>query len=98
MYSQIMIHLWSNCQEISYTGGSRLSQIFGEHENLPSLSVIQLIYIKLYKEKEKKNRQKIWAKWESAFTAVRFKWDPFVHVWQKSQTTFSESHACITLY
>ena len=26
---------------------------FWEHENLSSLSVIQLIYIKLYKEKEK---------------------------------------------
>ena len=33
-------------------GGSCLSWIFWKHENLPGLSV--LIYIKLYKEKEKK--------------------------------------------
>ena len=36
------------------TGESRLSWIFCEHENLSGLSVIRLIYIKLYKEKEKK--------------------------------------------
>ena len=35
-----------------YTSGSHLSWIFWEHENLSGLSV--LIYIKLYKEKEKK--------------------------------------------
>ena len=34
------------------TGGSCLSQIFWEHEILSGLSVIWLIYIKLYKEKE----------------------------------------------
>ena len=36
-----------------YTGGSHLSRIFWEHENLPGLSV--LIYIKLNKEKKKNN-------------------------------------------
>ena len=39
------------------TGGSHLSQIFWEHENLSGLSVIWFIstkiYIKLYKGKEK---------------------------------------------
>ena len=35
------------------TGGSCLSQIFWEHENLSGLSVLWLIYIELYKEKEK---------------------------------------------
>ena len=39
-----------------YTGGSRLSWIVWEHENLSALSV--LIYIKLYKEKEKKKKKK----------------------------------------
>ena len=36
------------------TGGSRLSQIFCEHENQSGLLVIQLIYIKLYRKKETK--------------------------------------------
>ena len=36
------------------TGGSRLSQIFWEHENLSGLSIIRLIYIKLYRKKETK--------------------------------------------
>ena len=36
-----------------HTGGACLSQIFWDHEILSGLSVIQLIYIKLYKEKEK---------------------------------------------
>ena len=36
-----------------YTGGSHLSWIFLEHENMSALSVIQLIYIKLYRKKEK---------------------------------------------
>ena len=40
------------------TGGSRLSQIFWEHEILSGLSVIWLIYIKFYKEKEKKSGKK----------------------------------------
>ena len=38
----------------SNTGGSCLSQIFWEHENLSSLLVIKLIYIKLYRKKETK--------------------------------------------
>ena len=36
------------------TGGSRLSRIFWEHENLSGLSIIRLIYIKLYRKKETK--------------------------------------------
>ena len=36
------------------TGGSRLSQIFWEHENQSGLLVIQLIYIKLYSKMENK--------------------------------------------
>ena len=36
------------------TGGSRLSQIFWEHENQSGLLVIWLIYIKLYRKKETK--------------------------------------------
>ena len=58
------------------TGGSCLSQIFWEHENLSGLSVIQIIitiYIKLCKEKD---WEKIWAKWESGLTAVELKQDP----------------------
>ena len=39
--------------EHPHTGESYLSQIFWEHENLSDLSVIWLIYIKLYREKEK---------------------------------------------
>ena len=58
-----------------YTGGSHLSQIFWEHENLSCLSVIQLIYIKLPQEKGKKIGKKIWAKQESGLTAVWLKWD-----------------------
>ena len=30
---------------LSYTGGSRLSQIFWEHENLSDLSIIRLIQL-----------------------------------------------------
>ena len=56
-------------------GGFHLGRIFREHEILSSLSVIWLIYIKLYKEKEKK-WQKFWAKWESSLTTVQLKWDP----------------------
>ena len=56
-----------------YTQGSHLSQIFWKHENLLSLSVIWLIYIKLSKEK---NWQKIWAKQKSSLTTVQLKWDP----------------------
>ena len=36
------------------TGGSRLSQIFWEHENQSGLLVIWLIYIKLYRKMENK--------------------------------------------
>ena len=64
------------------TGGSYLSQIFWEHETLSGLLVIWLIYIKLYKEKEKKIWQKIWAKWESGLTDVQLKWDPPVMVYR----------------
>ena len=59
-----------------YTGGSRLSQIFWEHENQSGLLVIQLIYIKLYRKKETKFWKKIQAKWESSLTAVWLKRDP----------------------
>ena len=65
------------------TGGSCLSWIFWEHEILSGLSVIQLTYIKLYKEKEKKIWQEIWAKWDSSLTAVWLKWDPPVYGLQK---------------
>ena len=58
------------------TGGSCLSWIFWEHENLSGLSVIWLIYIKLYNKKETKFCQKIRAKWESGLSAVQLKWDP----------------------
>ena len=59
------------------TGGSRLSRIFWEHKNLSGLSIIRLIYIKLYRKKETKFwRKKIRAKRESGLTAVRLKWDP----------------------
>ena len=58
------------------TGGSRLSQIFWEHENQSSLLVIRLIYIKLYRKKETKFWKKIWAKRESSLTTVWLKWDP----------------------
>ena len=65
----------------AHTGGSRLSQIFWEHENQSSLLVIRLIYIKLYRKKETKFwRKKIRAKWESGLTTVWLKWDP--PVWQ----------------
>ena len=43
------------------TGGSHLSWIFWEHDNISGLSVIWLIYIKLYKEKEKNLAKNIWA-------------------------------------
>ena len=49
---------------------------FWEHEILSGLSVIWLIYIKFYKEKEKKIWQEIWAKGESGLTAVWLKRDP----------------------
>ena len=51
---------------------------FWEHENQSALSVIWLIYIKLYRKKE----EKIWAKWESGLTAVWLKWDPPVYITQ----------------
>ena len=51
-------------------GGSHLSWIFWEHENLSGLSV--LISIILYKTSfGKKN----WAKWESGLTTVWLKWE-----------------------
>ena len=58
------------------TGGSYLRWIFWEHENLSGLSV--LIYIKLYKEKEKNKQfwQKILAKQESGLTTVWLQQDP----------------------
>ena len=37
-----------------YTGGSRLSWIFWEHENQSGLLVIWLIYIKFYRKEETK--------------------------------------------
>ena len=59
MQPKILLN-WNKVQmtSLTCTGGSRLSQIFWEHENLSGLSVIWLIstkiYIKLYKEKENK--------------------------------------------
>ena len=73
-----MIYSTLFCNVISVTGGSCLSWIFWEHENLSCLSVIWLIYIKLYRKKGK-NWQKIWAKQDSGLTAVWLKWDPHVH-------------------
>ena len=64
---------------VQSTGGSHLSQIFWEHENLSGLSVIWHINIKLYKEKEKEFWQKIQAKQESGLTTVWLKWDPPVY-------------------
>ena len=54
------------------TGGSHLSQIFWEHENLSGLSVIWLISTLNY---TKKFWQKTWAKQESGLTTVQCKWD-----------------------
>ena len=59
-----------------YTGGSCLSQIFWDHENLSGLSVIWLVYIKLIQGKGKKNWQKIWARQEFDLTVVQLKQDP----------------------
>ena len=59
-----------------YAGGFCLSRIFWEHEILSGLSVIWLIYIILYKEKEIKIWQKFRAKREPGLTAVRLKQDP----------------------
>ena len=57
-----------------YTGGSHLSWIFWEHENLPGLNVIQLIhYNKFYYTR--KFGKTIWAKRESSLTVVCLKQD-----------------------
>ena len=90
----LIIETWKQCNWIwhawkPYTGGSCLSWIFGEHENLSDLSVIWLIYIKLYRKKEKKIWQKIWAKWESSLTTVWLKWDPPVCTTQSILMHFS---------
>ena len=58
------------------TGGHCLSQIFWEHESQSGLSVIWLIYIKLYRKKEEKILQNIWAEWESGLTTVWLKQNP----------------------
>ena len=63
---------WLRVRQINDTGGSHLSWIFWEHENL---SASASIYIKLCKEKD---WQKIQAKWESGLTTVWLKWDPHV--------------------
>ena len=62
-----------NCdkQECHITGGSHLSQIFWEHENLSGLSV--LIYMS---HGPVGFWQKIWAKLESGLTAEWLKWNP----------------------
>ena len=62
------------------TGRSYLSWIFWDHENVSSLSVIWLIYMKLYKEQAIQIWQNIQAKWESGLSAVWLKWDPPVFV------------------
>ena len=54
-----------NVISLGCTGGSHLSWIFMEHENLSGLSI--LFYMKFCKEKF---WQKIWAKWESSLTTV----------------------------
>ena len=53
---------------------------FWEHENQSGLLVIWLIYIKLYRKKEKQIWGKIQAKRESGLTTVWLKWDPPVYV------------------
>ena len=78
------------------TGGSHLSQIFWEHENLSSLSVIWLIYIK-YTMKRKKNWQKIQAKQESRLTAVQLKWDLPVFIPSMSPLCDFASHSSLQL-
>ena len=42
------VYAWTTKNEL-YTGGSCLSQIFWEHENLSGLSIIQLIQLLLLK-------------------------------------------------
>ena len=80
--SSVCQYIWDSVSSIlpliiCVTGGYCLSQIFWGHENMSSLSVIWLIYIKLYRKKRKeKFCKKIWAKWESGLTAVQLKWDP----------------------
>ena len=56
---------------LGITGGSCLSQIFWEHENLSGLSNY---YNKF--NYTKKFGKKIWPKQESGLTAVWLKWDP----------------------
>ena len=59
------------------TGGSRLSWIFWEHENLSGLSIIRLIQLLLISLIRQRNlAEKIQAKRESSLTTVRLKWDP----------------------
>ena len=62
------------------TGGSRLSQIFWEHENTVRLKhypAYPIIIISLIIQRNLAT--KIWAKWESSLTAVWLKWDPPVY-------------------
>ena len=53
---------------------------FLEHENLSGLSIIRLIYIKLYRKRKPNFGKKIWAKWESGLTTVQLKRDPPVEL------------------
>ena len=53
MVDEVCAHV-KEMLEVGVTGGSRLSQIFWEHENQSGLLVIWLIYIKLYRKKETK--------------------------------------------
>ena len=58
------------------TGGSHLSQVFCEYENLSSLSVIWLISTNLHVSWTCTILAKISAKWETGLTAVWLMWDP----------------------
>ena len=76
----VVVH-WTHVQCDRHTGGSHLSRIFWEHENLSNLSIIlayPIIIISLIIQKNLAT--KIWAKWESGLTAVRLKQDPPVFV------------------
>ena len=76
-YTDTNLYLYLQYKHFDITGRSYLNQIFWEHENLSSLSVIKLSYIKLYKEKD--FGKKIWANQESGLTAVQLKGDPPVY-------------------
>ena len=61
------------------TGGSCLSQIFWEHENLSGLSVIWLFTLNYTRKRKKYFWPKFQAQQKSGLTAVWLKWDPHVY-------------------